>query len=116
MSETSKTGLPLVVWVHGGAYVAGDKADLASYLKILAGRGFVVVGLNHALAPGAQYPQPVEQVNRALAFLASKAGDHHLDPSRIVLAGDSTARRSPRSWPLSSATRPMRQSSAWRRR
>jgi acetyl esterase len=90
MSETSKTGLPLVVWVHGGAYLSGDKADLASYLKILAGRGFVVVGLNYALAPGAQYPQPVEQVNKALAFLSKKAGDHHLDPSRIVLAGDST--------------------------
>lgn len=90
MSETSEKGLPLVLWVHGGAYISGDKADLASYLKILAGRGFVVSALNYGLAPGATYPQPVEQVNRALAFLVAHAADHRLDPSRIVLAGDST--------------------------
>ena len=80
---------PLVVWVHGGAWLSGDKRDVASYLKILAARGFVTVAINYSVAPGAQYPTPVEQTSRALTYLLDHADELGFDPSRIVLAGDS---------------------------
>ena len=35
-----EAGRPTIVWIHGGAFVAGDRQDVAPYLRILAGRGF----------------------------------------------------------------------------
>jgi acetyl esterase/lipase len=81
--------LPLVVWVHGGAWISGSKDHVANYLRILAGRGFAVAGVDYAIAPGAQYPTPVRQVNAALGHLVGQAGPLGLDPARVALAGDS---------------------------
>lgn len=78
-----------VLWVHGGGWVAGDKADVTPYLLILAARGFTVIGINYSIAPGAKYPTPVRQTNAALAHVLSQAERYHVDPKKIVLAGDS---------------------------
>lgn len=81
--------LPAVVWLHGGAFIAGKKSDVGEYLQILAARGYVTVAVDYSLAPGAKYPTPVLQANQALAFIEANAKTLHIDPRRIVLAGDS---------------------------
>ena len=78
-----------VVWVHGGGWLSGSKEFVANYLKILASKGFTVVGVGYSIAPGATYPTPVRQVNAALGYLVKNAARLQIDPSRIVLAGDS---------------------------
>jgi len=80
---------PTIVWIHGGAFVAGDRQDVAPYLKVLAGRGYPAVAIGYTRAPTAQYPGPVLQVNAALGFLQREGPRLGLDPQRIVLAGDS---------------------------
>ena len=81
--------LATVVWIHGGGFISGDKRDVANYARVLAGQGFTVVSVQYTIAPEARYPTPLLQANRAVGFLAR--GDHGLpvDPSRLVLAGDS---------------------------
>ena len=81
--------LPVVVWVHGGAWISGDKRDVLPYLRLLAARGYAAVGLNYTVAPGAEYPTAVRQLNSALAHLVAHAEELGIDPGRIVLAGDS---------------------------
>jgi acetyl esterase len=81
--------LPAIVWVHGGGFVAGNKADISNYMKILAGRGYVTVSVGYSVAPGARYPTPVLQANKALGFLSRNAGRYRIDPDRLFLAGDS---------------------------
>lgn len=78
-----------VVWVHGGAFVAGAKEHVAPYLRVLAGRGVAAVGVGYSLAPRRRYPTPVLQVDAALSWLARNAGGLGLDTTRVVLAGDS---------------------------
>lgn len=80
---------PTIVWVHGGGFVSGRRADIANYLKILAGRGFTVVNVDYTIAPEAHYPGPVRQVNKALAYLSSDGPRLGVNARRIVLAGDS---------------------------
>jgi acetyl esterase/lipase len=80
---------PTVVWVHGGAWIAGSKEGIANYLRILAGRGFTAVALEYSTGFGSAYPRPVEQVNAALAFLLAHAAELRIDPGRIAIAGDS---------------------------
>jgi acetyl esterase/lipase len=81
--------LTTVVWIHGGAFISGDKQDIANYARVLAGQGFAVASVQYSLAPGAKYPKPVQQANRALGWLAAQSGRLPVDPARLVLAGDS---------------------------
>jgi acetyl esterase/lipase len=88
-SAEGDEALPTVVWIHGGAWLSGDKRDVAPYLKILAAEGYTTVGLNYTIAPEAQYPTAVTQLNEALRYLVANADELRIDPQRIVLAGDS---------------------------
>lgn len=87
--ESTERTLPTVVWIHGGAFIAGSKSLVSNYLKIIAAAGYTVVGIGYSIAPGASYPTPVRQANAALAFLKENSHAMHVDASRIVLAGDS---------------------------
>jgi acetyl esterase/lipase len=78
-----------VVWIHGGAWISGDKRDVAPYLRILATEGYTTVGVNYSIAPEVIYPAAVEQVNDALAYLLENAEKYRIDPERIIVAGDS---------------------------
>jgi acetyl esterase len=82
-------GRPAVVWFHGGGFVSGRRGDIENYLRILAGRGFTVVNVDYAIAPGARYPGPVRQANRALAYLEANRAGLALPEGGFVLAGDS---------------------------
>ena len=75
-----------IVWTHGGGWLSGSKEQIANYARILASRGFTVVGVDYSIAPGATYPTPLRQVNAALAYLQANAAKLHIDPKRIVLA------------------------------
>src|SRR5215475_10243307 len=81
--------LPTIVWVHGGGWVSGSKEDIANYGKVLAGRGYTVVGVEYSLAPGKTFPTPMRQLNAALGYLVQNAERLRIDPDQIILAGDS---------------------------
>jgi acetyl esterase/lipase len=81
--------LPTIVWTHGGAFIGGAKEDVAGYLRMLAGEGFTAIAPRYSLAPGSTYPTPVRQVMAMLAAVQRDAARLHVDPQRIVLAGDS---------------------------
>lgn len=80
---------PTIVWIHGGGFVSGSKEEIGNYLRVLAGRGFVVVGIRYSIAPGHLYPTPVRQTHAALAHLVAHADRLGIDAGRIVIAGDS---------------------------
>ncbi|MFZ3453544.1 alpha/beta hydrolase [Arthrobacter sp. 7Tela_A1] len=85
-----RTGLvPVVFWIHGGAWISGSRRDVAPYLRMLAGRGFAAVGVDYSVAPGARYPVALNQLDSALRFLEEHAGQYGLDMRRVVIAGDS---------------------------
>ncbi|HEX4387385.1 MAG TPA: alpha/beta hydrolase [Steroidobacteraceae bacterium] len=86
---STEAALLTVVWIHGGAFVAGSKEEVRNYVRILAAHGVTGVAVDYSLAPGRTYPTPVRQVNAALAYLAKNAARLHVDPRRFVLAGDS---------------------------
>lgn len=87
--EGTKGPRPTIVWVHGGGWIGGSTIGIANYLKILAGHGYTAVGVEYSTGYGATYPKPVEQVNAALGYLVRHAADLHINPSTIILAGDS---------------------------
>jgi acetyl esterase/lipase len=87
--EGSGRALPMVLWVHGGGFLAGDKGQIANYLKIVAAAGYAVAGINYTLTPSARHPRPAQQANAALAFIKANAATLDIDIDRVFLAGDS---------------------------
>ncbi|MEF2979384.1 alpha/beta hydrolase [Subtercola sp. YIM 133946] len=83
------TPLPTVVWIHGGAWISGDKSQVRPYVRLLAAAGYTAVALNYGVSPEQVYPTALTQLNDALAFLVAHAAEYRIDPNHIVLAGDS---------------------------
>lgn len=86
---------PLVFFIHGGGWVAGDKTKVAGVPEYLAA-GISVVAINYrytsqAQAAGVQPPvkAPLEDAARALQFVRSKAKEWNIDPKRIGATGGS---------------------------
>lgn len=86
---------PLVFHIHGGGWVNGDKARVASLERYLAA-GISVVSINYrfvtqAIEAGVKPPVqwPLEDAARALQFVRSKAGEWNLDKARIGATGGS---------------------------
>jgi len=90
--------LPLILWVHGGAYVGGDKEDNRILSVQLAARGYAVAVINYRRAPEALYPSPLLQIGEAWRFLSLRADSLGLDLGRVFLAGDSAGAQMIAQW------------------
>jgi acetyl esterase/lipase len=89
-SPSDSTGpLPTLIWIHGGAWISGDKSNVDPYVKMIAAEGYTTVALNYTVAPEAAYPTALTQLNQALKFLVEHADEYRIDPDRIAIAGDS---------------------------
>lgn len=81
--------LPVIFWVHGGAFLGGDKSDITEYAVQIASKGYIVVNINYELAPSSKYPNPLYQVKEAYQFIEQNAEDYGIDMNRLYFAGDS---------------------------
>ena len=81
--------LPTIVSIHGGGYVYGSKEIYRRYGMDMARRGFAFVNFNYRLAPRWKFPTPLWDTNKVMEWLCKNAERYHLDPSRIILVGDS---------------------------
>jgi acetyl esterase/lipase len=81
--------IPVVVWVHGGGFIAGDKTGVSTYATMLASEGYAVAAMNYDYAPDAQYPTPVIQVGEMITQIYAVAAHYDLDADRVIIGGDS---------------------------
>ncbi len=84
-----KTLQPTIVNLHGGGWFYGNKEVYQFYCMALAQRGFTVVNINYRKAPENRFPCAVEDINKALCFIAENGKDYFVDKDRLVLIGDS---------------------------
>ena len=81
--------LPVILIVHGGAWVYGHKNVYQYYSMSLARFGFAVVNFSYRLAPKARFPACLEDVNRVVHFVFDHQETYGFDTNHIFLAGDS---------------------------
>lgn len=86
--DASKT-YPLILWVHGGAFVGGDKKDIASFATSVASQGYVVLCMNYALAPEYAYPTPLKQTIELGSELQELSKQYPINQEQIFIGGDS---------------------------
>jgi acetyl esterase/lipase len=90
LPEEGKGPFPVIVSIHGGAFMGCDKADL-QVLPMLEGlkRGYAVVAVNYRLSWEARFPALVHDVKAAVRWIRANAQRYHLDPDRIAAWGGS---------------------------
>jgi len=79
--------LPLVIYVHGGGWKAGDKrsAPIGEFID----RGFAVASLNYRLSQHATFPAQIDDCQAAVRWLRDHAKQYQIDPDRFAAFGKS---------------------------
>lgn len=90
LPEEGEGLFPVILSIHGGAFMGCDKADM-QVLPMLEGlkRGYAVVALNYRLSWEALFPALVQDVKAAVRWVRANTQKYHFDPGRISAWGGS---------------------------
>lgn len=80
---------PAIVFVHGGGWRAGVRANFAPMAIRMAERGYVAASISYRLSPEALYPAAILDAKAAVRWVRAHAGEYGIDPGRIAIAGGS---------------------------
>ncbi len=85
----AKSSTPVVVFIHGGGWVAGDKEGAATYLLPYLEMGWAAVNVEYRLAKVSLAPAAVEDCRCALHWVGRNAGKYKFDIKKVVVTGGS---------------------------
>jgi acetyl esterase/lipase len=89
-STITTANAPVMLYIHGGAWVLGDKREQGKPMLFeLAARGWVCVTANYRLSPKATWPEHIVDVKAALAWVKENIGAYGGDPDFVVISGGS---------------------------
>jgi acetyl esterase/lipase len=78
-----------VLLVHGGAWIQGDRTQLRGYGILLGRVGYTCLACEYRLAPDAQWPAQIDDVNTALSYFHARAASLGVDSAKIAVSGNS---------------------------
>lgn len=87
--QSTKENLPVIVSVHGGGWVYGDKELYSHYCTRLAERGFVVVNFTYRLSPESKFPCHLEDTVKVFAWMLKNGELFGMDLDNVFAVGDS---------------------------
>jgi acetyl esterase/lipase len=82
---------PVLVWIHGGALLMGNRNGLPrDLLDLCRAEKFALVSIDYRLAPQVKIPEIIEDVQDAFRWIRGKGADlAHLNPKKLVVSGGS---------------------------
>ncbi len=80
--------LPLMIWIHGGAWMAGSHANPP--VLFLLKKGYAVASIQHRFSSQAKWPAQSYDCKAAIRFLRANAAKYHFDPDHFGVGGDSS--------------------------
>ena len=90
MPEEPGENRPILLQIHGGAWMIGDKREQgAPLMGRLASRGWVCFAINYRLSPQAAFPAHIVDVKRAIQWIREHAHEYGADPSFLCVTGGS---------------------------
>lgn len=90
-TKGQRTSRPVLVWIHGGALIMGNREGIDQRLKEeVLDRGFAVVSIDYRLAPETQLPEIIQDVEDAFRWIREKGPElFQADPAQIAVSGGS---------------------------
>jgi acetyl esterase/lipase len=86
--QPSDKPLPLMIWIHGGAWMAGSQANPP--ILYLVSKGFAVASIQYRFSKDALWPAQSYDCKAAIRFLRANAAKYNFDPNRFAVGGDSS--------------------------
>lgn len=86
--QSSEKPLPLVIWIHGGAWMAGSQANPP--VLYLVSKGFAVASIQYRFSRDAIWPAQAHDCKAAIRFLRANAARYGFDPDHFGVGGDSS--------------------------
>jgi acetyl esterase/lipase len=86
-----KTGtgpFPTVIWIHGGGWKTGSRADIGQAQRLVCA-GFAVASIDYRLSGEATFPAQIYDVKAAIRYLRANAATYNLAPHRFAAFGSS---------------------------
>ncbi len=80
---------PLLVFIHGGGWRSGERADYLVYLIAFAKKGYVTATVSYRFLETAPYPACVEDITDAVQWFYKNGDGYCYDPDQIALIGGS---------------------------
>jgi acetyl esterase/lipase len=80
---------PLIVCIHGGGWISGQKEDFSEIAQLFASRGYAAATIQYRLAPLHPFPAAVEDVRNFVRYARDNAASLNIDPKRIAAMGSS---------------------------
>ena len=87
--KPANKSLPVMFWIHGGGWQAGDKNDVALKPKVLTERGMVFVSTNYRLLPDVTMEELTDDIAKSLGWVHRNIAQYGGDPNRIFVGGHS---------------------------
>ena len=87
LPEKSDRPLPLIVWIHGGAWRAGNKGGCPALRFV--DRGYAAASIDYRLSQEAIFPAQIHDCKAAIRWLRAHAKEYQIDPNRIGVWGSS---------------------------
>ncbi len=81
---------PAILCIHAGGLVRGDRQEMATTIRTLAGHGYVAASLDYRLVPRAKFPAQLQDCKAAVRWLRANAGTYKINAQRIGALGYST--------------------------
>ena len=81
--------LPVVFWIHGGGWQAGDKTDVKLKPQAFMDKGFVFVSINYRLLPAVDMGTLTRDVAKAFRWVEDHIAEYGGDPTRVLVGGHS---------------------------
>jgi acetyl esterase/lipase len=85
--ETVVPPRPLIVWIHGGGWIGGNKDHCPAVA--LVKDGFVVASINYRLSSEAKFPAQIEDCKAAIRWLRAHAKNYNIDVNHVGVWGAS---------------------------
>lgn len=85
--KSSDKPLPLMIWIHGGAWLGGDQTHPP--VLYLVGKGFAVASIQYRFSTDAIWPAQAYDCKAAIRFLRANAAKYNVDPDHFGVGGDS---------------------------
>lgn len=80
---------PVMVYIHGGGWASGSRDSLLDVARAQLNYGWVMLSIDYRLAPANPYPAAVQDLDRAIRWVRSKAKTLGVDPNQLVTLGHS---------------------------
>ncbi len=81
--------LPVVFWIHGGGWQAGDKTSVQVKPQAFVDRGFVFVSTNYRLLPHVEMGEIIRDIAKSLHWVHDHIAEHGGNPNRVLVMGHS---------------------------